>query len=101
MDQLNQIRLTCRAYRDTLPFKSIMQHVSESECNTTYSEDKKTSLRKHSEEIRVAKHKIRRAELYQLKKAQISADMKSNYQKKKRAKKYQEQREKIVTKSCV
>ena len=76
--------------------------MNKSKCSITYSEDQKANIRKHSEEITAAKHKIRKAESYQMKKAEICAEMKRNYQKnkkivlKKRAKKYQEQKEEIA-----
>ena len=102
IDRLNQINITCKACRDTFPFQSIVQHVNKSKCSITYSEDQKANIRKHSEEITAAKHKIRKAESYQMKKAEICAEMKRNYQKnkkivlKKRAKKYQEHKEEIA-----
>ena len=82
------IEITCRKCSVTFPFKSIVQHVNKSDCKTTYSEDQKTSLRKHSQEITSAKHRIKKAKRYQQKKAEIAKKYQQN--KVQIAKKYQQ-----------
>ena len=68
MDQ--NLMIACRGCNISFPIKTIVQHATKkASCNTAYSQEQLEALRIRSKEISNAKHKIKMAERYQIKKS--------------------------------
>ena len=55
--ELQPVMITCRGCKCDYPIKSIVQHVTKSNCKIYYSKEEETNLRKQSMEITNAKHR--------------------------------------------
>ena len=72
--------IICKGCKKNYPMKSIVQHVTKSNCKIYYSEEEEICLRNRSKEITNAKHRIKKAENQKLKKVQIAKRKAKSYQ---------------------